>query len=73
MIDHGALSVLGNDDFLLGLLRAGEGKNAGAGLVAYLVDSTAASASRSSMPAPQRPSRTCAVKFSLDDVVPAYG
>jgi formylmethanofuran dehydrogenase subunit A len=73
IIDKGTLSVLGNDDFLLSLIREGDNRSAIAdyvastlaackGLGAKCINAGAAMAFKHNIRA-----------FSLDDVVPSYG
>ena len=73
IIDKGSLSVLGNDDFLLSLLRDGEGAaavadyvgtmlSAGKGLGVKCINAGAAVAFKHNVHS-----------FNLDDVVPTYG
>jgi len=73
VIDRGALSVLGNDDFLLSLLRDGEGKNAVRDLVALTLATTRGLGVKVINAGGAAAFKDGAVKFSLDDVVPAYG
>ena len=73
IIDKGTLSVLGNDDFLLSLLRSGEGPNA----IADYVGSTLNAANAIGIKCINAGAATAfkynVRAFSLDDVVPAYG
>jgi len=73
IIDKGALVILGNDDYLLGLLHAKEGEAAVADYVAWNLD-----ASRSLGIKVVNAGGAAAFKenvrsFSFDDVVPSYG
>ncbi len=73
IIDKGTLSVLGNDDFLLSLIRSGEGANA----IADYVGSTLNAANAIGIKCINAGAATAfkynVRAFSLDDVVPAYG
>jgi formylmethanofuran dehydrogenase subunit A len=73
IIDKGTLSVLGNDDFLLSLLRSGEGANA----IADYVGSTLAASNAIGVKCINAGAATAfkynVRAFNLDDVVPAYG
>ena len=73
IIDKGTLSVLGNDDFLLDLLRDSEGASAVRDYVAWTL-ATHARARRQGDQCRRRGGvqGQCA-RFSLDDVVPYYG
>jgi formylmethanofuran dehydrogenase subunit A len=73
IIDKGALTILGNDDFLLSLLRDGEGQTA----VTDYVATTLAASNGLGLKAINAGGATAfkynARAFGLDDIVPFYG
>ena len=73
IIDKGALVVLGNEDFLLGLLRARESRSAVRDYVSYMVESTGALGVKVINAGAAAAFKANARTFSLDDEVPGYG
>ncbi|MFO1089543.1 MAG: formylmethanofuran dehydrogenase subunit A [Hyphomicrobiales bacterium] len=73
IIDKGALCVLGNDDFLLSLLRAKESAAAVRDYVSAMVESSQALGVKVINAGASAAFKENARTFSLDDVVPAYG
>ena len=73
VIDRGALSVLGNDDQLLSLLRDGEGKNAVRDLVALTLATTRGLGVKVINAGGAAAFKDGAVKFDLDDGCRATG
>jgi formylmethanofuran dehydrogenase subunit A len=73
IIDKATLSILGNDDFLLGLLRAGEGAAAISDYVAWTLEITRALGIKVVNAGGAMAFKSNIRTFSLDDVVPYYG
>jgi formylmethanofuran dehydrogenase subunit A len=73
IIDKATLSILGNDDFLLGLLRAGEGAAAINDYVAWTLETTRALGIKVVNAGGAMAFKSNIRTFSLDDVVPYYG
>ncbi|MGH6845899.1 MAG: formylmethanofuran dehydrogenase subunit A, partial [Methylocella sp.] len=73
IIDKGILTVLGNDDFLLSLLRDGEGQAAVADYVASAVAASNGLGVKCINAGGATAFKYNARTFSLDDVVPFYG
>src|SRR6202047_4094496 len=73
IIDKGTLTVLGNDDFLLSLLRDGEGPAAVADYVASAVAGSNGLGVKCINAGGATAFKYNARTFSLDDVVPFYG
>ena len=73
IIDKGTLTVLGNDDFLLSLLRDGEGAAAVADYVASTVGASNGLGVKCINAGGATAFKYNARTFSLDDVVPFYG
>ncbi len=73
IIDKGTLTVLGNDDFLLSLLRDGEGQAAVADYVASSVAASNGLGVKCINAGGAAAFKYNARTFSLDDVVPFYG
>jgi formylmethanofuran dehydrogenase subunit A len=73
IIDKGILTVLGNDDFLLSLLRDGEGRAALADYVASTVAASNGLGVKCINAGGATAFKYNARTFSLDDVVPFYG
>jgi formylmethanofuran dehydrogenase subunit A len=73
IIDKGTLTVLGNDDFLLSLLRDGEGPAAVADYVASAVAASNGLGVKCINAGGATAFKYNARTFSLDDVVPFYG
>ena len=73
IIDKGTLTVLGNDDFLLSLLRDGEGPAAVADYVASAVAASNGLGVKCINAGGSAAFKYNARTFSLDDVVPFYG
>jgi len=73
IIDKGTLTVLGNDDFLLSLLRDGEGPTAVADYVASSVGASNGLGVKCINAGGATAFKFNARTFSLDDVVPFYG
>jgi formylmethanofuran dehydrogenase subunit A len=73
IIDKGILTVLGNDDFLLSLLRDGEGQAAVADYIASAVAASHGLGVKCINAGGATAFKYNARTFSLDDVVPFYG
>jgi formylmethanofuran dehydrogenase subunit A len=73
LLDTGALTVLGNDDFLLNLLRKGESETAINDYVARTVESTKSLGLKCINPGGVEGFKENMRVFGLDDVVPFYG
>jgi formylmethanofuran dehydrogenase subunit A len=73
ILDTGALTVLGNDDFLLNMLRVGESPNAINDYVARTVDATRSLGLKCINPGGVEGFKENMRVFGLDDVVPFYG
>jgi formylmethanofuran dehydrogenase subunit A len=73
IIDKATLSILGNDDFLLSLLRAGESADAIRDYVAWTLDTTRAIGVKVVNAGGAMAFKSNVRAFSLDDVVPFYG
>jgi formylmethanofuran dehydrogenase subunit A len=73
IIDKAILAVLGNDDFLLGLLRAGESAAAIRDYVGWTVAATQALGVKVVNAGGSAAFKANARAFSFDDVVPFYG
>ncbi|MGA7383398.1 MAG: formylmethanofuran dehydrogenase subunit A [Methylocella sp.] len=73
IIDKGMLTVLGNDDFLLSLLRDGEGPAAAADYVASAVTASNGLGIKCINAGGAAAFKYNERSFSLDDVVPFYG
>ncbi len=73
IIDVGGLTVLGNDDFLLGLLRSGESESAINDYVARTVAATRTLGLKCINPGGVEAFKENMRVFGLDDVVPFYG
>jgi formylmethanofuran dehydrogenase subunit A len=73
LLDTGALTVLGNDDFLLSLLRKGEGDSAVEDYVARTVDQTRSLGLKCINPGGVEAFKENLRAFGLDDDVPFYG
>ena len=73
IIDKGTLTVLGNDDFLLSLLRDGEGQAAVADYVASALAASHGLGVKCINAGGAAAFKYNARTFSLDDVVPFYG
>jgi formylmethanofuran dehydrogenase subunit A len=73
ILDTGALTVLGNDDFLLGLLRSNAGESAINDYVARTVDATRSLGLKCINPGGVEAFKENMRVFGLDDVVPFYG
>ncbi|MGQ0445064.1 MAG: formylmethanofuran dehydrogenase subunit A [Beijerinckiaceae bacterium] len=73
IIDKGTLTVLGNDDFLLSLLRDGEGQAAVADYVASALGASQSLGVKCINAGGAAAFKYNARTFSLDDVVPFYG
>jgi formylmethanofuran dehydrogenase subunit A len=73
IIDKATLTILGNDDFLLGLLRDGESSAAVADYVAATLAATNSLGLKCINPGGAEAFKYNARTFSLDDVVPFYG
>jgi formylmethanofuran dehydrogenase subunit A len=73
IIDKATLSILGNDDFLLGLLRAGESAAAVNDYVAWTLETTRALGIKVVNAGGAMAFKSNVRSFSLDDVVPYYG
>jgi formylmethanofuran dehydrogenase subunit A len=73
IIDTGALTVLGNDDFLLGMLRDNEKEGAIEDYVAQTVDMTRSLGLKCINPGGVEAFKENMRAFGLDDVVPFYG
>jgi formylmethanofuran dehydrogenase subunit A len=73
IIDKGALVVLGNEDFLLTLLRGKESRSAVRDYVSYMVESTGALGIKVINAGASAAFKANARTFALDDEVPGYG
>jgi formylmethanofuran dehydrogenase subunit A len=73
IIDKATLSILGNDDFLLGLLRAREGSAAVRDYVAWTLETTRALGIKVVNAGGAAAFKSNVRAFSLDDMVPFYG
>ncbi|HXZ14482.1 MAG TPA: formylmethanofuran dehydrogenase subunit A, partial [Roseiarcus sp.] len=73
LLDTGALTVLGNDDFLLELLRKGESQQAINDYVARTVEATKSLGLKCINPGGVAGFKENMRVFGLDDVVPFYG
>jgi formylmethanofuran dehydrogenase subunit A len=73
IIDKGILAVLGDDDFLLSLLRDGANKSAVADYAGAMVTASKALGIKSINPGGSVAFQDNARTFDLDDVVPTYG
>lgn len=73
IIDKATLAVLGNDDFLLGLMRAGEGPDAIRDYVAWTLDTSRSLGVKVVNAGGAAAFKANLREFSLDDVVPSYG
>lgn len=73
IIDTGGLAVLGNDDFLLGLLRKGAGKQEIADYIGWTLDATKCLGIKTINAGGAAAIKFNTRKFSLDDEVPMYG
>jgi len=73
IIDKATLSILGNDDFLLALLRDGESSDAVRDYVAWTLETTRAIGIKVVNAGGAAAFKANARSFSLDDVVPDYG
>ncbi len=73
IIDKAILAILGNDDFILGLLRAGEGAGAVRDHVAWTLETTRALGIKVINAGGVAAFKENVRKFSFDDVVPSYG
>jgi len=72
-IDRGALAILGNEDFLLRLLREQPGGALLKDYIAWTVQSTKALGVKTINPGGAAAFKENVRQFSLDDVVPSYG
>ena len=73
IIDKATLAVLGNDDFLLGLMRGREGAAAIRDYVAWTLDATRALGVKVVNAGGSMALKANVRQFSFDDVVPQYG
>ncbi|MGA7489006.1 MAG: formylmethanofuran dehydrogenase subunit A [Xanthobacteraceae bacterium] len=73
IIDKATLSVLGNDDYLLSLMRAGESASAIRDYVAWTLATTRALGIKVVNPGGAVAFKANLRQFSFDDVVPFYG
>jgi len=73
IIDKAILAILGNDDFLLGLIRSGEGAAAVSDYVAWTMESTRALGIKVINAGGAAAFKANARAFAFDDVVPFYG
>lgn len=73
IIDKGALTVLGNDDFLLRMMRSGESDGAINDYVALTVENTRSLGLKCINPGGVEAFKENMRVFGLDDVVPFYG
>jgi formylmethanofuran dehydrogenase subunit A len=73
IIDKATLAVLGNDDFLLGLMRAGESASAIQDYVAWTLETSRALGVKVINAGGAAAFKANVRAFSLDDVVPHYG
>jgi formylmethanofuran dehydrogenase subunit A len=73
IIDKAILTILGNDDFVLGLLHSGESASALRGHVAWTLQTTRALGIKVVNAGGVAAFKENMRSFSLDDVVPSYG
>jgi formylmethanofuran dehydrogenase subunit A len=73
IIDKATLAVLGNDDFLLGLMRTGEGDAAVQDYVAWTLQTTRSLGIKVVNAGGAAAFKLNVREFSLDDIVPFYG
>src|SRR5215831_3334189 len=73
IIDKATLAVLGNDDFLLGLMHAGESPAAVRDYVAWTLDATRSLGIKVINAGGSMAFRANVRQFAFDDVVPHYG
>lgn len=73
VIDKATLAVLGNDDFLLGLMRAGDSGSAVRDYVAWTLDATRSLGIKVINAGGSMAFKSNVRQFSFDDVVPHYG
>jgi len=73
IIDKAILTLLGNDDFVLGLMRSGEGASAICDHVAWTLETTRALGVKVVNPGGVAAFKDNIRSFSFDDVVPYYG
>ncbi len=73
IIDKAILAILGNDDFVLDLMRSGEGASAIRDHVAWILQSTRALGVKVINAGGVAAFKDNVRKFSFDDVVPYYG
>jgi formylmethanofuran dehydrogenase subunit A len=73
IIDKATLAVLGNDDFLLGLMRGREGATAIRDYVAWTLDATRSLGIKVINAGGAMAFKSNVRQFSFDDVVPDYG
>ncbi len=73
IIDKAILAILGNDDFVLGLMRAGKGGGAVRDHVAWIMESTRALGIKVINAGGVAAFKDNVRTFSFDDVVPTYG
>ena len=73
IIDKAILTILGNDDFTLGLMRSGDGASAIRDHVAWTLEATRALGIKVVNPGGVAAFKDNIRSFSLDDVVPHYG
>jgi formylmethanofuran dehydrogenase subunit A len=73
IIDKAILTILGNDDFVLGLMRSGEGDNAIRDHVAWILETTRALGIKVVNAGGVAAFKENVRSFSFDDVVPSYG
>ncbi len=72
-VDRAALSVVGNDDVLLGMLRDKASEQAIADYVAWLLTSSRAIGAKTINPGGVAALKENVREFDLDDVIPEYG
>src|SRR5262249_4849833 len=73
IIDKATLAVLGNDDFLLGLMHDGEGEAAVRDYVAWTLETTRSLGVKVINAGGAMAFKSNVRQFSFDDVVPSYG
>ena len=73
IIDKAILAILGNDDFVLGLMRSGEGASAIRDHVAWILETTRALGIKVVNAGGVAAFKENVRSFSFDDVVPSYG
>jgi formylmethanofuran dehydrogenase subunit A len=73
IIDKAILTILGNDDFVLGLMRSGEGATAIRDHVAWILQTTRALGIKVVNAGGVAAFKENVRSFSFDDVVPSYG